>query len=145
MLRNPICQRMPRKFKTSFSNCPNDCAGSNFHDLGFIAKIQDGVKGFEIRVGGGTSTMPRKADMVWEFAEADNGEYIRVAEAILRVFDREGDLPGLLRKNLNKARIKFLLHKIGAEAFIEKVKEELGEGLGQERHVRHGRADLSGD
>ncbi len=125
MLRNPICQRMPRKSKTSFSNCPNDCAGSNFHDVGFIARIKDGVKGFEIRVGGGTSTMPRKADTVWEFAEADNGEYIRVGEAILRVFDREGDLPGLLRKNLNKARIKFLLHKIGAEAFIEKVKEEL--------------------
>ena len=69
--------------------------------------------------------MPRKADTVWEFAEADNGEYIRIGEAVLRVFDREGDLPGLLRKNLNKARIKFLLHKIGAEAFIEKVKEEL--------------------
>ena len=125
MLRNPICQRMPRKCKTSFSNCPNDCAGSNFHDVGFIARIKDGVKGFEIRVGGGTSTMPRMADTVWEFARADDGEYIRIGEAIIRVFDREGDLPGLLRKNLNKARIKFLLHKIGAEAFIEKVKDEL--------------------
>jgi sulfite reductase beta subunit-like hemoprotein len=129
MLRNPICQRLPRKFKTSFSNCPNDCAGSNFHDLGFIARkrVIDGseVLGFEMRVGGGTSTMPRKADTVWEFARVDNGEYIRVAEAILRIFDREGDLPGLLRKNLNKARIKFLLHKIGAEAFTAKVVEEL--------------------
>ena len=125
MLRNPICQRLPRKFKTSFSNCPNDCAGSNFHDLGFIAKIQNGVKGFELRVGGGTSTMPRIADNVWDFAEADNGEYIRVAEAVLRIFDREGDLPGLLRKNLNKARIKFLLHKIGVDAFKEMIHEEL--------------------
>lgn len=125
MLRNPICQRLPRKFKTSFSNCANDCAGSNFHDLGFIAKIENGVRGFEMRVGGGTSTMPRKADTIWEFARADDGEYIRVSEAILRVFDREGDLPGLLRKNLNKARIKFLLHKIGADAFRQKVVEEL--------------------
>jgi sulfite reductase beta subunit-like hemoprotein len=125
MLRNPICQRLPRKFKTSFSNCPNDCAGSNFHDLGFIARIENGVKGFEMRVGGGTSTMPRKADTIWEFARVDDGEYIKVAEAVLRVFDREGDLPGLLRKNLNKARIKFLLHKIGADAFREKVVEEL--------------------
>jgi sulfite reductase beta subunit-like hemoprotein len=130
MLRNPICQRLPRKFKTSFSNCPNDCAGSNFHDLGFVARKRvdaDGkeVLGFEIRAGGGTSTMPRIADTVWEFARVDDGEYIRVAEAILRVFDREGDLPGLLRKNLNKARIKFLLHKIGAEGFREKVREEL--------------------
>ena len=84
-----------------------------------------------MRVGGGTSTMPRMADTVWEFATLEDGEYIRVAEAILRVFDREGDLPGLLRKNLNKARIKFLLHKIGADAFIEKIKEELAQGLGQ--------------
>ena len=132
MLRNPICQRLPRKFKTSFSNCPNDCAGSNFHDLGFIAKIENGVKGFEMRAGGGTSTMPRLADTVWQFAKADDGEYIRVAEAILRVFDREGDLPGLLRKNLNKARIKFLLHKIGADAFRDKVEEELAKEWAKE-------------
>ena len=125
MLRNPICQRLPRKFKTAFSSCPSDCAGTPFHDLGFQAAIKDGVKGFQLRVGGGTSTMPRQADVVWEFAKADDGEYIRVAEAILRVFDREGDLPGLLRRNLNKARIKFLLHKIGVDAFREKVAAEL--------------------
>ena len=130
MLRNPICQRLPRKFKTAFSSCASDCAGTPFHDLGFLAKKQvDGqgnvVYGFEVRVGGGTSTMPRAADVIWEFARVDDGEYIRVAEAILRVFDREGDLPGLLRKNLNKARIKFLLHKIGPDAFREKVVAEL--------------------
>jgi sulfite reductase beta subunit-like hemoprotein len=130
MLRNPICQRLPRKFKTAFSACASDCAGTPFHDLGFLAKTQkdaegNDVIGFELRVGGGTSTMPRQADVIWEFARADNGEYIKVAEAILRVFDREGDLPGLLRKNLNKARIKFLLHKIGADAFRQKVVEEL--------------------
>jgi sulfite reductase beta subunit-like hemoprotein len=130
MLRNPICQRLPRKFKTAFSGCASDCAGTPFHDLGFLAKKQvdasgNEVLGFEIHVGGGTSTMPRQADIVWDFARVDNGEYIKVAEAILRVFDREGDLPGLLRKNLNKARIKFLLHKIGADAFRQKVVEEL--------------------
>ncbi|MPZ49877.1 MAG: nitrite/sulfite reductase [Dehalococcoidia bacterium] len=130
MLRNPICQRLPRKFKTAFSGCASDCAGTPFHDLGFLAKKQTGdqgneVWGFELRVGGGTSTMPRQADVIWDFARVDNGDYIKVAEAILRVFDREGDLPGLLRKNLNKARIKFLLHKIGAEAFKAKVVEEL--------------------
>ena len=125
MLRNPICQRLPRKFKTAFSCCPHDCAGTPYHDLGFLAKLRDGVKGFEIVVGGGTSTMPRRADTVWEFARVDDGEYIRVSEAILRVFDREGDLPGLLRKNLNKARIKFLLHKIGVDEFRQKVVDEL--------------------
>jgi sulfite reductase beta subunit-like hemoprotein len=78
--------------------------------------------------------MPRQADVIWDFARADNGEYIRVAEAILRVFDREGDLPGLLRKNLNKARIKFLLHKIGAEEFRKKVDEELAKPWAQETY-----------
>src|SRR5688572_8923879 len=136
MLRNPICQRLPRKFKTTFSSCANDCAGTPFHDLGFLAKkkVIDGqeVWGFSVRVGGGTSTMPRQADEIWEFARVDDGEYIRVSEAILRVFDREGDLPGLLRKNLNKARIKFLLHKIGADAFRQKVVEELAKDWSKE-------------
>jgi sulfite reductase beta subunit-like hemoprotein len=137
MLRNPICQRLPRKFKTSFSNSGADNAGSNFHDLGFIARERIGANGqkeygFELRVGGGTATMPRLADTVWEFATLEDGEYIRVSEAILRIFDREGDLPGLLRKNLNKARIKFLLHKIGAPAFIEKIKEELAKDWAKE-------------
>jgi sulfite reductase beta subunit-like hemoprotein len=129
MLRNPICQRLPRKFKTSFSNCPDDCAGSNFHDLGFIARkrIINGreVHGFEIRVGGGTSTMPRLADTICDFATLDDGAYIRVSEAVLRVFDREGDLPNFLRRILNKARLKFLIHKIGLEAFREMVDGEL--------------------
>jgi sulfite reductase beta subunit-like hemoprotein len=125
MLRNPICQRLPRKFKSAFSCCSNDCAGTPFHDIGFQAVIRDGVKGFQIRVGGGTSTMPRQADIVWDFAKADDGEYIRIAEAVLRVFDREGGMPGLLRRNLNKARIKFLIHKIGVDAFKAQVVEEL--------------------
>ena len=130
MLRNPICQRLPRKFKTSFSSCESDCAGAPFHDLGFIARTRTDangnvVKGFEMKVGGGTSTMARQADTIWDFARVDDGEYIKISEAILRIFDREGDLPGLLRKNLNKARIKFLLHKIGPDAFRAKVVEEL--------------------
>jgi sulfite reductase beta subunit-like hemoprotein len=125
MLRNPICQRLPRKFKTAFSSCPSDCAGTPFHDMGFQAVIKGGVKGFRLSVGGGTSTMARQADTVWDFATADDGEYIKITEAILRVFDREGDMPGLLRRNLNKARIKFLLHKIGVDRFRELVVAEL--------------------
>jgi len=131
MLRNPICQNLPRKWKTSFSCGPIDCAGSPFHDMGFIAKVEDidgkEVRGFEVVVGGGLSTMPRLADTVWEFARADNGEYIRVAEACLKVFDKEGGFTNLLRKNMNKARVKFLLHKIGIEEFRKQVDEELAQ------------------
>lgn len=136
MLRNPICQNLPRKWKTAFSCGPIDCAGTPFHDIGFVAKIreEDGkkVRGFEVRVGGGLSTMPRQADTVWDFARADNGEYIRVAEACLKVFDKEGGLENFLRKNMNKARVKFLLHKIGVEEFKKQVQEELDQPWGWE-------------
>jgi sulfite reductase beta subunit-like hemoprotein len=131
MLRNPICQNLPRKWKTSFSCGPTDCAGSLFHDMGFVAAIKDenGVKvrGFKMVVGGGTSTMPRQASTLYEFVTADDGRYIRVAEAALKVFDKEGGLPMLLRKNMNKARVKFLVHKIGIDAFRNQVEEELAE------------------
>jgi sulfite reductase beta subunit-like hemoprotein len=131
MLRNPICQNMPRKWKTAFSSCPSDCAGTPFHDLGFIAKVrrENGreVRGFQMVVGGGTSTMPRTADVVYDFVTADDGRYIRVAEAILKVFDKEGGLPMFLRKNMNKARVKFLVQKLGMDEFKRQVEEELAE------------------
>lgn len=131
MLRNPISQRLPRKWKTAFSSCASDCAGTPFHDLGFIAKVnrENGreVRGFEVRVGGGLSTMPRKADVIYDFVSVENGEYIRVAEAMLRVFENEGGLPNFLRKNMNKARVKFLINKIGVDEFRRQVEEELAQ------------------
>jgi sulfite reductase beta subunit-like hemoprotein len=71
--------------------------------------------------------MPRTADVVWKFATADDGQYIRVAEACLKVFDKEGGLPNFLRKNMNKARVKFLVQKLGIEEFRRQVDEELAE------------------
>ncbi len=131
MLRNPISQRLPRKWKAAFSSCASDCAGTPFHDLGFIAKVKrengGAVRGFELRVGGGLSTMPRKADVVYDFVPVEKGEYIRVAEAMIRVFDREGGRPGLLRKNAHKARIKFLLEEIGVDEFRRQVEEALAQ------------------
>ncbi len=130
VMRSPISQNLPRKWKTAFSSCPSDCAGTPFHDLGFLAKVQrseDGqeILGFEIRCGGGTSTMVRAADVIYDFVPVEKGQYIRVAEAMLRVFDKEGGLPNLLRKNLNKARVKFLVKKLGVEEFKRQVEEEL--------------------
>ncbi len=131
MLRNPICQNLPRKWKTAFSCGPIDCAGTPFHDLGFVAKVKrEGgkeVRGFEIKVGGGTSTFPRQADTIYDFVTADDGKYIRAAEAMLKVFDKEGGLPNFLRKNMNKARVKFLVHKLGIDEFRRQVEEELAE------------------
>jgi sulfite reductase beta subunit-like hemoprotein len=121
-VRHPTTQLMPRKIKTSFSASEADVAISKIHDIGFIPKLRDdGVRGVEIRVGGGTSIMPRLAPTLFEFVELDNGDYLKVTEACLRIFDRQD----WLRVNRARARIKVLVDKIGIDAFREMVEEEL--------------------
>src|SRR5918994_1492210 len=92
-VRNEVCQLLPRKFKVAFTSTDEDRAITNIHDLGFVPRIReiDGeeVKGFEIRTGGGTSIMPRVGAPFWEFASVDDGEYLKVSEAVLRIFDRQ--------------------------------------------------------
>jgi sulfite reductase (ferredoxin) len=120
-VRHPTTQLMPRKIKTSFTSSDEDRAISGIHDVAFLARERDGVKGFEIRVGGGTSIMARVAPTLYEFVEADNGDYMKVTEAVLRIFDRQD----WLRVNRARARIKVLVDKIGIDAFREQVEEEL--------------------
>jgi sulfite reductase (ferredoxin) len=119
-VRHPTTQLMPRKWKTAFSSSDADRAITPIHDLGFIPKVRDGVRGFKITVGGGTSIMPRIAETITEFAEADNGEYLKVSEAALRIFDRQD----WLRANRARARIKVLIDKIGIDEFRERIDEE---------------------
>jgi len=120
-VRNEVCQLLPRKFKVSWSASDDDRAVSLIHDLGFIPKIRDGVKGVEIRTGGGTSIMPRVGKPLFEFVEVDNGDYLKVSEAVLRIFDRQE----WLRANRARARIKFLIDKIGIDEFRNQVEEEM--------------------
>jgi sulfite reductase (ferredoxin) len=120
-VRHPTTQLMPRKVKTAFTATDDDRAITGIHDVGFIPRVRDGVKGFELRIGGGTSIMPRVAPTIAEFVEADNGEYLKVTEAALRIFDRQN----WLRANRMRARIKVLVDKIGADAFREMIEEEL--------------------
>ena len=120
-VRHPTTQLMPRKIKTSFTGSAEDRAISGIHDIALLAVEKDGVKGFEIRVGGGTSIMARVAPTLYDFVEADNGDYIKVTEAVLRIFDRQD----WLRVNRARARIKVLVDKIGIDAFRELVDEEL--------------------
>ena len=120
-VRHPTTQLMPRKIKTAFSATDEDVAITGIHDIGFIARERDGVRGVEIRVGGGTSIMPRIAPTLYEFVELDNGEYLKVTEAVLRIFDRQD----WLRVNRARARIKVLVDKIGMDAFRELVDAEL--------------------
>jgi sulfite reductase beta subunit-like hemoprotein len=120
-VRHPTTQLMPRKIKTSFTGSAEDRAISGIHDIAFLSAERDGVKGFEVRVGGGTSIMARVAPTLYEFVEADNGDYLKVAEAVFRIFDRQD----WLRVNRARARIKVLVDKIGMDAFRELVDEEL--------------------
>jgi len=118
-VRHPYTQSLPRKFKTSFSDCDDDCAISAIHDMGFIPKLREGKKGFRMVTGGGTSIMPRIGQTLFEFVPVE--EYLKVTEAVIRIFHQTDEL----RKNRMKARIKFYIDRIGMDEFRSKVEEEL--------------------
>jgi len=120
-VRHPTTQMMPRKIKTAFDGSPADRSLTGIHDIAFLARERDGERGVEMRVGGGTSIMPRVAPTLYEFVGLDDGEYLKIAEACLRIFDRQE----FLRVNRARARIKVLVDKIGIDAFREMVEEEL--------------------
>jgi sulfite reductase beta subunit-like hemoprotein len=135
-VRHEVCQLMPRKIKTAFTASEEDRAITGIHDLGFVPRVRDGVRGFELRVGGGTSIMPRVAPTIYDFVSADDGEYLKVTEAVLRIFDRQD----WLRVNRARARIKVLVDKIGAEEFRRLVDEELeGDWVSQRDYSLDGR------
>jgi len=116
-LRNPIGQEMGRKFKVSFSASDADTGLSYMHDLGFIAKIENGVRGFKVMLAGGLGSQPRHADELYSFLPTD--KIIPMMEGVVRVFDRYGE-----RKSRAKARMKFLLKDIGLDGFKQLLEEE---------------------
>src|SRR5438093_638408 len=120
-VRHPTTQLMPRKVKTAFTATDEDRAITGIHDIAYIPRIRDGVRGFELRIGGGTSIMPRIAPTLYDFVRADNGEYLRVVEAVFRIFNRQD----WLRKNRARARIKVFVDKYGIEELRRQVEEEL--------------------
>jgi sulfite reductase (ferredoxin) len=120
-LRNPICQEMGRKFKIAFSATEADSAFTYIHDLGFIPKVQikEGkeLRGFKVLFGGGLGAQPSIAHAINDFLHED--ELIPYIEATLRVFDRYGE-----RTNRNKARMKFLVAKLGLEEVLRLIEAE---------------------
>ncbi len=116
-------QDMGRKFKIAFSGCEDEACGLvKMHDLGLLArnKVVDGetVRGFRIYVGGGLGTVPHQAKVLADFVPED--ELLPLSQAVARVFSRLGE-----KKNRNRARLKFLIAKLGLEEFQRLVYEEL--------------------
>ncbi len=117
-LRHPLTQHLPRKFKMSFSGCEADCAQGLFHDLAVIAVKRDGAFGYKVLAAGGLGHKPRPAITLEEFVE--ESELLPVIEAVLALHHRYSD-----RKRRARARMKFLLEKLGETEFVEKYREEL--------------------
>jgi sulfite reductase (ferredoxin) len=116
-LRKPFGQELGRKIKIAFSSDDTDDAFTFIHDFGFIPRIEQGIRGFKVLVGGGLGAQPFLAHTASEFLPA--AEIIPFIEASIRIFDRYGE-----RNSRNKARMKYLVSKIGLEAFLELVNQE---------------------
>jgi sulfite reductase (ferredoxin) len=122
LLGHPDVQDFGRKFKIAFSGCrDNACALVTIHDMGFIAAVRqiDGraVRGFEVFVGGGLGAVPYEAKVLEEFIP--EAELLPVSQAVARVYARLGE-----KRNRNRARIKFLVDRLGIDEFRRLVREE---------------------
>jgi sulfite reductase (ferredoxin) len=115
-------QDFGRKFKIAFSGCADGACGLvSMHDMGFIARTRevDGriERGFEVQVGGGLGAVPHVAKVLDPFVPED--EILPLTQAVARVYARLGE-----KKNRNKARIKFLVAKLGIDELRRLVLEE---------------------
>jgi sulfite reductase (ferredoxin) len=127
MMKNTENRKLPRKYKIAFSNSPEDTANATISDIGFIAKIVKGKKGFEVYAGGGLGGGVRVALKLEDFIE--DTEALYYTQAMKQVFEREGD-----RTNRQKARLRFVVQRLGEEKFIEMFRKEL--------HILKGEQDL---
>jgi len=115
---HPEFSFLPRKFKIAVTAADDDRAAIRIHDIGLrLHRNEAGTTGFEVMVGGGLGRTPYLAEVIRPFLPwADLISYI---EAILRVYNLHGR-----RDNIYKARIKILLHALGAETFAREVEKE---------------------
>jgi len=116
-LRSPWANSLPRKFKIALGYEPGDTAMAGIHDIGLIARVRDGRRGFLMRVAGGLSTSPQAAILFHEFLPEER--LLDACEAVNRVFDRTGN-----RDNKHRARLKYVLRKMGQEPFLAALREE---------------------
>jgi sulfite reductase (ferredoxin) len=108
---------LPRKFKIAFSNADSDTAYATVTDVGFVAQLRDGRRGFKVFVAGGLGRSPQPGFMLHEFIATE--EVFEVAEALKRLFARHGN-----RRNKHTARLRFLRKALGHERFIALYQHE---------------------
>jgi sulfite reductase (NADPH) hemoprotein beta-component len=110
LLRHPLSSSLPRKFKIAFEGCAGDHIKLTINDIGWLARVHDGRRGFRVFIGGGTSTMSTAGAVLFDFLPA--GEMLDVAEAVLRVFHERGDY-----QHKHRNRMKFLIKSMGWAAW----------------------------
>ncbi|MFG6281148.1 nitrite/sulfite reductase [Sphingomonas sp. S6] len=114
---HPEFSYLPRKFKIAVIAAAEDRAAMRLHDIGIQLLEQNGELGAAIYVGGGMGRTPMVSHLIRDFITAD--DLMSYLEACLRVYNRYGR-----RDNIYKARIKILLHEIGADEYRRQVEEE---------------------
>lgn len=111
---HPLNLTLPRKFKIGFASCAEDCIQAPINDIAFFPKIRDGKPGFAVQAGGGLGSQPFLAKPVLDFVPAEDA--LIIAEAILRLQHRLGE-----RKNRKKARMKYVVQRLGLPKFIAEI------------------------
>ncbi|MGI4878623.1 MAG: nitrite/sulfite reductase [Janthinobacterium lividum] len=114
---HPEFSFLPRKFKIAVIATDVDRAAIQLHDIGLQLVRKDGELGFKVWVGGGMGRTPMIGHVIREFIPAR--QYLSYCEAVLRVYNRYGR-----RDNIYKARIKILVHELGAAEFTRQVEAE---------------------
>ena len=118
-VRNPLGQRLPRKFKVNFSGCGTDCGQAMFNDVGVVAVQRtrdDGSieHGFRVYIAGGLGATPHPALSLEEFTSRE--DLLPTIEATLRVFDQTGN-----RDNKLRARLKWVVDQLGIDEVRRRV------------------------
>ena len=118
-VRNPIGQRLPRKFKVNFSGCSTDCGQAMFNDVGVVAVSRETATGeiehgFRVYIAGGLGATPHPALALEDFTRRE--DLLPTIEATLRVFDQTGN-----RDNKLRARLKWVVDQLGIEEVRRRV------------------------
>jgi sulfite reductase (ferredoxin) len=117
LINRPDSWLLPRKYKIAFSNSTQDTAFATVQDLGFVACVKNGLRGFRVFVAGGMGKAPQVGHILHDFIEEN--EIFSIAEAVKKLFSKYGN-----RKNKHAARIRFLWNSLGRDAFIRIYEEE---------------------